>query len=312
MSTEQNLLSNKVIIPVVGVAAVAVFIWLGLSGGEEAPPEQPVLQVEAEQPVEDDDQNTIGKAWEWDNFSEGEPGAKPSEDSDTKGSGKKPIEFNYTAIHDELGKVKLDDSGNVVADADALQALNEAFAHGNLMLDDDTLQQLQDIIRKGLPGEAGEQAAKIVNDYHSYLKAKQDMDGLSGNAGANSGDFKSDYKELEALRSLYLGEDVARELFAEEEFQANYMMDAMAISMDQELSQDEKQSMRQDLDQQYSTPKVENWDDRYDVYQNEKQTIMDAAMSDQEKKSQLDALQKQHFTSSERADIGRRNISLVD
>jgi len=184
--------------------------------------------AEQESP-EDDKQNTIATAWQWEGFQDIDKG-KADRTSVAKlesaNTNKDYVAFDVVFIYDALQRVKLDDNDNVVLGHDVLTALDEALDDRVLSLDQLGLNQLQDLIKIGLPGRSGEQASRVVGDYFNYLVAKKEFNRIYPEA-KNMQEYRSQYDEMLALRNLYLGEDVAQRLFEQEDLDAEHMFATM-------------------------------------------------------------------------------------
>lgn len=173
--------------------------------------------------------NTVAQAWQWEGFQNTKGGRAKETVGVTKESGAdsdSEIPFDIVFIYDALQNVKLDKNENVIVDHDALTALNETLDSNVLVLDQLGLDKLRTLIKIGLPGKAGEQAARIVTDYYNYLEAKKDFNQIYPTAESLQ-EHRSQYSEMLALRNLYLGEDVAQRLFEQEDLDAEYMFSAM-------------------------------------------------------------------------------------
>lgn len=246
-------------------------------------------------------QRTIATEWQWDEVASSEE--ERSESGRYSGA---TAEFDVTVIYDNLQAVRLDEEGDVIMDDVALRALDEALDHGELELTGADLEELQELIRIGLPGKAGEQTAGIVGDYYEFLGAKQEFEAVY-EAADTVRDFESEYEELVALRELYLGEEVARQLFAESDKEARFMLKSMALEADSSLDPEEREERQRELARQHydKTPDIPDWDRRYQAYRQEKQYILDAGLAEEEQERQLRQLASQHFTENEIGSVER-------
>lgn len=250
-------------------------------------------------------QNTIASAWQWEVMTDNNSDADTVEPNHSLNNATlSPLPFTQESIYTALQAVKLDEHGDVIIDNDALNALNSALDHSNVVLDDNALNALQNLIRKGLPGNAGEQTAQIVADFYQYLGAKKEFNSLYEDTNAETStieDYETQYTELLALRSLYLGDNVANQLYAEADANSRYMFDSMKVEANTELSDNEKQQLQADIVARHaeSTIDVNNWNARYEAFNMEKKTIINASLSKDEKREQLKTLMQQHFSDDE-------------
>lgn len=218
-------------------------------------------------------------------------------------SGSDTIPFSADALYEALQNVRIDNNGEVVLDNQALEALNHTLQYGEVTLSDQNLEILQELIKIGVPGKAGEQTADIVVDYYRYLGAKDEFTAMT-QASPNEltpDDYRQQYKELQALRDLYLGEEVASKLFAETDANARYMFKAQQLEADASLSSDEKAEQLNALNNELTdaTVPVDNWRQRYDAFLEEKQRIVNAGLAEQSKQEQIQRLMQQHFSAEE-------------
>jgi len=199
----------------------------------------------------------------------------------------------------------------VVVDNRALEALNDTFDYGAVELSEQNLALLEELIQIGLPGKAGEQTARIVRDYYHYLEAREAFNAMyEGNENA---DAERQYQELQALRGMYMGQNVAERLFAQSDANARYMFEVRDIEADTTLSAEEKAARLSELNEQLQahTVPVENWRERFADFQAEKQRILEAGLSEQEKRVQVKALMRQHFQPDELEQISYLGIDEI-
>ena len=254
--------------------------------------------------------NTIASAWQW----EGEP-LNRAQDTESLGADQHDkakyqvrnqafMPFTEESVFKALHAVNLDDNGDIILDDDALNALNSALDHSEFQLDAEGLEQLQGLIRKGLPGNAGEQTAQIVADFYQYLGAKNEFNSLyetNENADQSIESYETQYNELKALREVYLGTEASNKLFATSNANSRYMFESMKLEANASLSDDEKKQQQAEIIEQHeeATISVNNWNERYSVFLNDKHYIISSSLSDDQKRSQLADLMSQHFNDEE-------------
>jgi lipase chaperone LimK len=252
--------------------------------------------------------NTIASAWQWESVTgkEAQTGKTETQNSNQAKQPDTASAFPFTeeSVYKALQDVKLDDNGDIILDDDALTALNAALDHSEVKLDAQAIEALQDLIRKGLPGNAGEQTARVVADFYQYLGAKNEFNSLyetNRNPDQTIEDYETQYNELLALRQLYLSTEVADQLFASSNANSRYMFESMKLEADTSLSEEEKKQQQAKIVQQHaeSSTKVNNWNERYQAFLDDKQYIINSSISDDEKRDQLRALMHQHFSYEE-------------
>lgn len=220
-----------------------------------------------------------------------------------------PITLDYEYIHEEIGKIRLTENGEVVLDEHTLNALRQAFPSSRLKLTPAMLEELQNIMKQGLPGPAGEQAAEIIKNFYDYAIAKKEMAAIYRDINTNLSHEES-LAEQKTLRNLYLGEDVANQLFAEEDRSSEYMLKAFEISANKDLTPEEKIKKRNELNHSYIEPLIENWSSRYTSFREDAKAIKDSDKSEEQKAKEIEALKNNQFNEKEQRIIRDGNINL--
>lgn len=197
----------------------------------------------------DNEKHTIANQWQWSALDEGSNATEPEES----------LPFTSQSVHDALYAVKIDDNGDIILDTDALISLDEALERIYNQLDSESTLKLEGLIRDALPGKVGEQTAKLVSDYSDFLKAKEQfsllhentiyVDGVESVAKVERDETL--YGDLQALREVHLGTDVAEQLFQEHDATAQYMFDSMKLGLDDSLSPEVKEQRRQEIEARY-------------------------------------------------------------
>lgn len=239
---------------------------------------------------------TVADTWQW-------PEQQETEPADYTSASQQDFPFTADGVFKALQNVRIDANGDVIVDSRALEALNSTFRHGRVTLSDVELDALQELIRAGLPGPAGEQTASIVADYHSYLQARDqqlsDPDAAESMPSLDATEQR--LNELRQLRAEHLGTDTARQLFREEEATTRYMLEAQRIAMDPDLSTEEKIARSATLSQelQQDVLGIDNWPARRAAFNQDKRQVEQAGLSEAEKQAQIEALKQQHFDEQE-------------
>ena len=230
--------------------------------------------------------------------------------------------FTAESVYNALQAVKVDEQGNIILDNDAMIALDEALERIYNQLSPQALAALQQLIRDALPGITGEQTAELVADYAEYLKAKEafsamhegDNDDAFSNDGSDNthtdsaqaeiakiNDDAALYEELQALRTVHLGDEAATELFRVSDAAANYMFESMKLTMQTDVPREQLVQEQQRLyDQQISQAlNIEDWDSRYALFKSNKDSIVNSSLSQSEKDRQVMQLIQQQFNAEE-------------
>merc|ERR1711916_228967 len=221
---------------------------------------------------------TVGSEWQ--------PKAKTTVQSDNKDvtPGEKAEDseeeltqpIDMAVIYDGLQEVKISESGEIIIDDSALKSLNRALNRHDLLLSESDLVLIKDIISESLPSPAGEQTAQLVENYYEYVQAHKEFTELHKDTGVLL-DHATHMQEVANLRELYLGKEVADELFAEQNKTVNHMLEMMSVDKRQDLSDEEKKKLKEELTAEYNKkdkPEIYDWDNRYADYNAQKQQIL--------------------------------------
>lgn len=288
-----------IIFSIVGFAVLLVIaVGLLLQSGPGPGGESVATQPTSVAPDDAAEAGTIAAVWQWQSMADAT--AKGDEKNSTE-----TIPFNADALYDAFQNVRIDENGDVILDNQALEALNRTLQYGVVELSDQNLANLQELIKIGVPGKAGEQTADIVVDYYRYLEAEDEYNAIYEQPGSvaemSTDAYAQQYEELKALRALYLGQEVAAQLFETADASARYMFEAQRLEADASLTGEEKAQRLEALNDRLTdeTVAVDNWRKRYDAFLAEKRLIIDAGLAEQEKKAQVEQLMQQHFSASE-------------
>jgi lipase chaperone LimK len=222
------------------VAAIAGLVLLA-PGEREVQDSGKTAQV-----VEERNADTIAHKWQWENVNKIKSQAQDSAKRDTSASGNE-MPYDAVSVYKVLQSIRVDEGGRLVLDQTAMQALERGYRElGDLS--PEAMAGLQELIRAGLPGAAGEQAAQIFENYYRYRAAERELlqvreAQMESNAAAGNQLPSIDrYEELVKLRRSYLGNDVADRLFAVEDANARHMFAALAIERNPDLTAEQKQA----------------------------------------------------------------------
>lgn len=224
---------------------------------------------------------------------------------------KKDYTIDYGMIHEEIGKIRLAEDGSIIIDDNTLEALRRAFPSYRLNLPEEMLNEIEAILKEGLPGISGQQAAEIIRKFYEYAHAKKEMASVYRNNNLKQ-ESREEAKAVEkALRSLYLGDELAEQLFDQEDKEKSYMHEIHEIATNKELTPEQIKEEKQELSNQYLASLIHNWESRYQAYQVELSTIeQDGTLDDEETREAIMNLQKESFTIDELRTIKKANVSL--
>jgi lipase chaperone LimK len=224
------------------VAVIAGLVFLAPRGHEEQ--ESPRVGAVVEKRTDD----TIAHKWQWDNVNKARAqsaaGGNRNENEHASGS---EMPYDAVSVYKVLQSIHVDENGSLVLDAAAMQALEKGYRELG-ELSPEAMANLQGLIRAGLPGTAGEEAAQVLENYYRYRAAEKELlqvreaqTALNGSRANQLPSIES-YEELMKLRRSYLGKDVADRLFAVEDANARHMYEALAIQQNANLTAEEKQA----------------------------------------------------------------------
>ncbi|MBB6096450.1 lipase chaperone LimK [Povalibacter uvarum] len=187
-------------------------------------------------PGSDENTNTIAHQWQWQNFAPTDPALNAgatSEANEPRPTGEVPS--GAVGIYRILQGIRLDENGRVLPDQTLKDALEQGFEDLGPSLSPAALSELQNSIRTGLPGQAGEEAARILEDYWRFRLAEMEF-----NAQPRSELPADHYEKLVQLRRDYLGAEISDKLFAVEDANGRHMFAAIAIQTNVNLTDEEK------------------------------------------------------------------------
>ena len=221
-----------------------------------------------------------------------------------------PFVLDYPWIHQEIGKIRLSEDGDVIIDGIALNALRKALSRNKDKITPEIMSEIVGILKAGLPGVAGEQASELVSNFHEFLLAKSELSAAYSDIHLNGGNAQQGLEEEKSLRNLYLGEALAEQLFKKEDQQSDYMYKVFKIAASKDLTKEEKIIKRAELTKSHFTPDIHNWHGRYGNYREKLDTILSSGIVDKEKDAEINHLKTELFTQEELNKISDSNISL--
>jgi len=195
--------------------------------------------------IQDTNSSTIANKWQWQNFGDNKPAPNAGEKSEVAKPRPK-VPYDVVKVYKVLQSIKLDENGGLVPDQTAMQALENGFNDMGPALSPEAMSGLQDVIRAGLPGPAGEEAARLLENYYRFRHAEMEFD----EQRATQLPAVEHHKQLVQLRRNYLGQEIADQLFAVEDTQARHMLAAIEIQKNTTLTAEEKQARQAALQDQ--------------------------------------------------------------
>lgn len=309
MTTTKTATKKNIII--LASAIIAISLGYSLIGTE---PEIAIVKnTESSFKSNPSNQLTVADVWKIENNTANSDANLNENINQTEDTQKKERTYSldYTMLHKEIGKIRLTEDGNIIVDDIALKALERAFPKNRLNHTPEMMEEMLAIIKQGLPGKAGEQAADIIQKFFEFAKAKKELDSVYGDVNLAPSNREEALEENKALRRLYLGEELATQLFDKSDKESGFMHDTLEIARNKEMSQEEKEKAKNKLSLEYLGSVLTNWDSRYQAYQSASTSIQqNQSLDSDEIKHALIELQKESFTIEELKTIRRANIRL--
>lgn len=234
---------NSVLIACIATLVIGGSAYWMLSGDET--PDETLVSRDAD--TQDKNTHTIADKWQWNNFANTE---KAGEGSEGDKHATSAVPSDVVGIYRFLQSIKLDENGRVLPDQTLKEALELGFDELGPNLNAVAMSELQNLIRKGLPGSAGEQAAHILGSYYQFRLSEEEFNRQLESQAQNQSSAADRHKELLQLRRNVLGEEIADKLFAAEDNQARHMFAAIAIQQNASLTAEEKHAQQEKLQEQ--------------------------------------------------------------
>lgn len=234
---------SVLIFSLAAAAVIGGLAYWELRRGETA-----VLMTAPSADVQDKNTHTIAYKWQWQNFSNTPSAANVGENSEAgkpRPTGEAPS--NVVGIYRILQSIRLDENGHVVPDQRVKEALDQGLDELGANLSPVAMSELKKLIRTGLPGPAGDEAAHMLEDYYRFRLAEVEFNEQPVNQLP-----AEHYEKLVKLRRSYLDADTADKLFAAEETNARHMLAAIAIQTNASLTDAEKQAQQNALQEKLS------------------------------------------------------------
>jgi hypothetical protein len=222
----------------------------------------------------------------------------------------------YTAeiIFEALQQVNVNESGDVIVDENAVVLLNRTIGHRTLKLDAVGLAELQALIEIGMPGKAGQQTALIAGKYYNLILAEREFEILYSDAQL---DYDRRQQLVSELRETYLGEELARQLYAVTDAKTDYLYQRFVLAGRKDMDADERRKVKQNIEDQYVLALAESvgLGGRYQTYlrgvHELLQQLKAGGVSDKQVDKSVGLLWQSHFTDQERIALMKINIKPV-
>ena len=258
-------------------------------------------------------QKAIKQQWQWTEIK--------YEDEAPAAVQESQLPFTAESVYQALQEVKITKDGDIVLDHTTLISLDEALERIYKRLDSNSLAILQQLITDALPGTSGQQTAKLVADYYHFLLAKHEFSRMYEPLVAHEGaptvesiaSQQSLYQELQGLREVHLGDEVATSLFQASDADANFMFENMKLDADVNLTPEQRQIRRKEIQETFieQSITIDDWPSRYRSFLQQKQSISRSELAQSDKESELKELYNQHFNGSEQQKIAHLRLDKI-
>lgn len=236
----------------VALGAVAGIIWFGaqtMIGKQEPVPAQTSREAPSAQSTPATSAAPAPSAVESADpaplFSNTLVAPKPEEEPTVADEPASTMPYDLEVIAYSLGQLTIGEDGHVVLDHTAHQLLEEAFLYGETPIDEAQMNELRAMIEAGLGDEVGERASDIAERFYRYSSAYKEISDTFGMRNDPVA-ISNDYEQLARLRRTHLGNELAEQLYGEEETLTRYTLEVMKIQSNPNLSHEEREQRQQE------------------------------------------------------------------
>jgi lipase chaperone LimK len=166
--------------------------------------------------------------------------------------------YSLDSIDTEIaGLIRVDDAGNLIIDGELKSFIDYFLSSVGQVTPEQALQRMRLHIHQQLPKLAAQQAMTILTDYLAYKEFA--FDALAQEVDSQRSEIDAQYRfeklqqglqTLYDIRRTYLGEHVASAMFFEDEAYAQYTITNMKTDLNNELSDNERQIIKENARQQ--------------------------------------------------------------
>lgn len=163
-----------------------------------------------------------------------------------------PPAVNPETVKEMVQELSFDDDGNLVVTPNARRQLDHAINLIGYSRNSAELAQLNEAIHGALPGEAGKQVTDLLGLYYEYKLVEIDF--AHSRDAASPADAANHYQILSRMRQSYLGDTLAKKLFAEEDQFMKYTHELMQLDDPdnrEPLSDEQRSAAEQQLKMKY-------------------------------------------------------------
>lgn len=151
-----------------------------------------------------------------------------------------PESDNFSDLFTQLPRTSNGDLQYGLATKHFLDSLFDSMEY---RITDEELNALKDMALSSLTGQSGEQTVSLLESYVSYRNAERSL--LASDAAPKTP--MESLEQMSQLRRLHFGEEIANQMYAEEEARARYMIQSMQLASNQKLSQEEREEKELEL-----------------------------------------------------------------
>jgi hypothetical protein len=161
--------------------------------------------------------------------------------------------FGYSALMKILWRSRVDERDELVINSETLELLKRASAIVPQATSIEELQRLDFVIKKSIPISAGEELARLLNQYYFYeQEEKTALQVLNSSKGQQKRVLLASAElESEERQVRYFGRDVAIKLFSKNNTTQNYLNARSSIKLSEILTATQKEERLDQLQNAY-------------------------------------------------------------
>ncbi len=160
--------------------------------------------------------------------------------------------FSSDSVGTEIaGQLRINDEGDLIADSEFKAFMDYFLSSVGEVTPEQALNRMRLLFHQQLPGDAASQAMNILQQYLAFKEASYDALAQEIDQARSEYDAQYRYDTLQqGLQTLYdlrrehLGNQVANDMFYEEEAYAQYTLTNMHTALNPDLTYQERQQLR--------------------------------------------------------------------
>jgi len=157
-------------------------------------------------------------------------------------------QFDFSLVEEKFLLIKIDQHGDLKVDEQLADILDLVCTLLPKTLDSENVQRVAILLEKMYPGGAGQQLAQVFYNFYHYRQALSET-----NVELLYFDDPSEaiFRREQQLQNQFLGEGLAKKLFAKKGRIKNYLLQRKLINQNDSLTLSEKQQQLSDLKNEF-------------------------------------------------------------